>query len=230
MRVRFSQCRARPFGFAEVTLALVQDSKMQSQMTSQMQSQMALQGPYGSNMMSMQGSMIHPGTYAPSVVVRAPAICQCVHALPGWSQAWAVARMSACNLRPAVAVSRRCMESGADAEQICAMQSQSHNGSSFYPYDAQSDVASSVNGQNGAMGMQGGYGPGYGQFNQGYVQPQFHQGYGVNPFGQPSPEGWPGPGHNVQAQACTLRLRLLSLWVHCAAVALHIVLPCCETL
>ena len=84
------------------------------------------------------------------------------------------------------------------------MQSSAHNGSSFYPnYDAQSDVASSVNGHNGGMNMQGGY-QGYGQpqFSQGYGQPQFNQGYGVNPFGHPSPDGWPGPGHNVQAQVC----------------------------
>lgn len=88
------------------------------------------------------------------------------------------------------------------------MQSQSQYGSSFYPnynnaqeYDAQSDVASSANGNNGGMNMPGGYGPGYGQ-PMGYGQPQYAQGYAgaPNPFGHPSPEGWPGPGHNVQGQ------------------------------
>lgn len=80
------------------------------------------------------------------------------------------------------------------------VQSQSVHGSQFYQaYDAQSDVASSVNGQGGGMNMPGGYAPGYGQFNQGFVPPGFNPGFGVNPFGA-SPEGWPGPGHNVQAQ------------------------------
>ena len=87
------------------------------------------------------------------------------------------------------------------------MQSSAHNGSSFYPaasnYDAQSDVGSSVNGHGGGLNMPGGY-QGYGapHFSQGYGQPAFTQGYGTPPFGVPSPDGWPGPGHNVQAQVC----------------------------
>jgi hypothetical protein len=71
------------------------------------------------------------------------------------------------------------------------MQSHSHNGSSFYPTDAASDVGSSANGRSGEGAM-----------HVPFIQQHFNRGHGFMPFGHPSPDDWkaPGHGHNVQGQ------------------------------
>jgi hypothetical protein len=214
---------------------------MQSQMSN---SQMTMQGPYGSNMMGMAGSMIQPSMgYAPSMAVRTPSLisavcdlllhmhasCACTH------EAYLVYHRYKCtNMRISRFALHPCLTPSGFNPQLCSrrtwylrfcivavfcvcnsaartaaegrvscMQSHSQYASSFYPaYDAQSDVASSVNGHNGGMHMPGGYAPGYGQpqFPPGYVQPQFGPQYGQPHFRHPSTEGWTSPGHNVHGQ------------------------------